>query len=42
MLGQLMRTLQGNPPPWLRKALRQDQTPSFEDAYIETEEEVTV
>jgi nitrogen fixation protein NifX len=42
MLIQLMQTLQGNPPPWLRKALRQDQTPKFEDEYIETEEEVTV
>ncbi|HIK44619.1 MAG TPA: nitrogen fixation protein NifX [Leptolyngbyaceae cyanobacterium M65_K2018_010] len=42
ILGQLMHTLQGSPPPWLRKALKQDQAASFEDAYIETEEEVTV
>jgi nitrogen fixation protein NifX len=42
ILGQLMHTLQGSPPPWLRKALGQKTTPSFEDAYIETEEEVTV
>ncbi|MFQ3626396.1 MAG: nitrogen fixation protein NifX [Cyanobacteriota bacterium] len=42
ILGQLMQTLQGSPPPWLRKALRQDQPPKFEDTYIETEEEVTL
>ena len=42
MLAQLMQTLQGSPPPWLRKALRQDQAPKFEDEYIETEEEVTL
>ena len=42
ILGQLMKTLQGNPPPWLRKALGQKTTPNFADAYIETEEEVTV
>jgi nitrogen fixation protein NifX len=42
ILGQLMRTLKGNPPPWLRKILSQDQAPSFEDTYLETEEEVIV
>ena len=42
MLAQLMQTLQGTPPPWLRKALRQDQSPKFEDEYLETEEEVTL
>ena len=42
ILGQLLHTLQGSPPPWLRKALKQDQAPTFEDAYIEIEEEVTV
>ncbi|TVP65370.1 MAG: nitrogen fixation protein NifX [Leptolyngbya sp. LCM1.Bin17] len=42
ILGQLMHTLQGSPPPWLRKALSQDKAPSFDDAYLETEEEVTV
>jgi nitrogen fixation protein NifX len=42
ILGQLMQTLQGSPPPWLRKALGHKTTPSFEEAYIETEEEVTV
>jgi nitrogen fixation protein NifX len=41
-LGKLVSTLQGSPPPWLRKALGQKTIPSFEDAYIETEEEVTV
>ncbi|NMF84491.1 nitrogen fixation protein NifX [Nodosilinea sp. P-1105] len=42
ILGQLMHTLQGSPPPWLRKALSQDQAPRFDEAYLETEEEVTV
>jgi nitrogen fixation protein NifX len=42
ILGQLMHTLQGSPPPWLRKALQQDQVPNFEEAYIEAEEEVAV
>ncbi|WOD40120.1 nitrogen fixation protein NifX [Nodosilinea sp. E11] len=42
MLAQLMRTLQGSPPPWLRKALGQKTTPNFTDAYVETEEEVTL
>jgi nitrogen fixation protein NifX len=42
ILSQLMRTLQGSPPPWLRKVLRQEQAPSFAETYIETEEEVTV
>lgn len=41
-LGKLVHTLQGSPPPWLRKALGQKTTPSFEEAYTETEEEVTV
>lgn len=36
-LAQLMHTLRGSPPPWLRKVLRQDQTPKFEDTSIETE-----
>jgi nitrogen fixation protein NifX len=42
ILAQLMHTLQGSPPPWLRKALSQEQAPRFDEAYIETEEEVTV
>ncbi|MFH7242003.1 MAG: nitrogen fixation protein NifX [Spirulina sp.] len=42
ILGQLMHTLQGSPPPWLRKALQQDQAPRFDEAYLEIEEEVTV
>ncbi|MFQ4136180.1 nitrogen fixation protein NifX [Nodosilinea sp. PGN35] len=42
MLIQLMQTLQGSPPPWLRKALGQKTTPNFADAYLETEEEVTL
>ena len=42
ILDRLVITLNGSPPPWLRKALRQNQPASFEDDYIETEEEVTV
>ena len=42
ILAQLMHTLQGSPPPGLRKALSQEQAPRFDEAYIETEEEVTV
>ncbi len=42
VLDRLVVTLQGSPPPWLRKALRQDAAPSFDEDYIETEEEVTV
>ncbi|BAU44870.1 MULTISPECIES: nitrogen fixation protein NifX [Cyanophyceae] len=40
ILAQLMQTLQGSPPPWLRKVLRQEQATHFENAYIETEEEI--
>jgi nitrogen fixation protein NifX len=42
ILGQLMHTLKGSPPPWLRKALSQDQAPRFDESYLEIEEEVTV
>jgi nitrogen fixation protein NifX len=42
VLDRLVVTLKGSPPPWLRKALRQNQPASFEDDYVETEEEVTV
>jgi nitrogen fixation protein NifX len=42
ILDRLVVTLKGSPPPWLRKALRQDQAPKFDEEYIETEEEVTV
>jgi len=38
VLNQLVQTLKGNPPPWLRKALQQ-KTENFED---ELEEEATV
>ncbi|MDG2617786.1 nitrogen fixation protein NifX [Thermoleptolyngbya sichuanensis A183] len=40
ILAQLMQTLQGSPPPWLRKVLRQEQATHFENAYTETEEEI--
>lgn len=40
ILAQLMQTLQGSPPPWLRKVLRQEQAVHFENAYTETEEEI--
>lgn len=42
VLNNLVLILQGNPPPWLRKALRRDVAPSFEEVYVEIEEEVTV
>ena len=32
ILNELVKTLKGNPPPWLRKVLRQDSEPvNFED-----------
>jgi nitrogen fixation protein NifX len=32
ILGELVKTLSGNPPPWLRKVLQQESQPvSFED-----------
>jgi nitrogen fixation protein NifX len=40
VLDKLVQTLNGNPPPWLRKALQQQQT-NF-DELDEAEEEVTV
>lgn len=40
VLNKLVQTLNGNPPPWLRKALQQQQT-NF-DELDEAEEEVTV
>lgn len=40
ILSQLLKTLNGNPPPWLRKALKQD-LPTF-DVLEEEEEEVVV
>lgn len=40
VLANLVKTLNGNPPPWLRKALLKDR-PTFEVA-DETEEEVLV
>lgn len=35
ILDQLVKTLNGNPPPWLRKALQQTEKPAydFEEAY---------
>jgi len=42
LLERLVVTLQGTPPPWLRKALRQQEKPRFDADYLETEEEVTV
>ena len=45
-LDHLVQILQGSPPPWLRKALQQDQKHNFEaafdDEFEETEEEVLV
>lgn len=42
VLTRLVQTLSGSPPPWLRKALRQNQAPQFDDALEITEEEVLV
>ncbi len=42
ILDRLVVTLKSSPPPWLRKALQQDQPRTFEGEYIETEEEVVV
>jgi nitrogen fixation protein NifX len=42
VLDRLVVTLKGSPPPWLRKALRQDQPANFEEDYVATEEEITV
>jgi nitrogen fixation protein NifX len=41
VLERLIVTLNGNPPPWLRKALGQLH-PDSTDEYLETEEEITV
>ncbi|MEB3230926.1 MAG: nitrogen fixation protein NifX [Leptolyngbyaceae bacterium] len=40
ILVQLLKTLNGNPPPWLRKALKQD-APTY-DVFEEEEEEVVL
>lgn len=47
LLERLVVTLQGTPPPWLRKALRQAEQPKaeqpkFDTDYVEIEEEITV
>ncbi len=42
VLSRLVETLKGSPPPWLRKALKKGQTPSFAEEFETTEEEVTV
>ncbi|MBE7382437.1 MAG: nitrogen fixation protein NifX [Leptolyngbya sp. SIO1E4] len=38
----LVQTLNGSPPPWLRKALLQRQPRTFEDEFETIEEEITV
>lgn len=42
LLDRLVVTLNGSPPPWLRKALKQNQSINFDEDYVETEEEVLV
>lgn len=42
VLSRLVTTLQGSPPPWLRKALGQSQPLELEDNLETTEEEVLV
>ncbi len=44
ILSELVKTLSGNPPPWLRKALLKDKAPAFEvdEEALEEEEEVMV
>ncbi|MEO0406696.1 MAG: nitrogen fixation protein NifX [Cyanobacteria bacterium P01_A01_bin.135] len=42
VLARLVKTLNGSPPPWLRKALQKSQPRSFEDDLETTEEEVLV
>lgn len=40
VLTRLVQTLNGSPPPWLRKALKKSQTPSFDSFDPELESEV--
>lgn len=42
VLTHLVQTLNGSPPPWLRKALLTSQTHDFEDDFETIEEEVVV
>jgi len=41
VLSRLVETLNGSPPPWLRKALLKDRPRNFEDELESTPEEVT-
>ena len=42
VLTRLVQTLNGNPPPWLRKALLKDRPRTFDDNFETIEEEVLV
>jgi nitrogen fixation protein NifX len=42
ILVRLVQTLKGNPPPWLRKALKGNKPTTFDDAFETTEEEMRV
>ncbi|MBO9997788.1 MAG: nitrogen fixation protein NifX [Cyanobacteria bacterium SID2] len=42
VLTRFVKTLNGNPPPWLRKALLKNQPRNFEDSFESIEEEITV
>ena len=42
VLTRLVQTLNGNPPPWLRKMLLKSQPHNFEDEFETIEEEVAV
>ena len=42
VLAQLVQSLKGSPPPWLRKALLKSQPETFEDDFETIEEEVFV
>jgi len=42
ILNRLVVTLNGNPPPWLRKALKKSEQAKFDEAYLEIEEEIAV
>lgn len=42
ILVRLVQTLKGNPPPWLRKALKKDKPITFDNEFETTEEEVLV
>ena len=42
VLTRLVETLNGSPPPWLRKALQKSQPRNFEDDFETIEEEVLV